>query len=94
MTQPYQVETYDAYDAPDERSHLKVGLYESAEAALAGAKGVVDGFLVSNREKFATARELSDQFDAFGEVPMIFGPTVVEFRPFDYARERAEAMYR
>lgn len=98
MTQPaelpYQVETYDAFDAPDDRSHLKVGNYGSAEEALARAMQVVDDFLIAHKGEFTTAGGLSGQFEAFGEVPMIFGPSVVEFSPYDYAQSRAREMYR
>lgn len=89
MPKQYRVETYDAYDAPSERSHLVVGEFDSPEEALLAAKKVVVDFLKLNRPSMKSAQELSDQFSYFGEVPMILGDPQVDFNPYDFAEVEA-----
>ena len=69
------------------------GEFESAEAALARAKQLVDDAL-GQLGVAASAHELMAQYMRRGsEVPMIYGEPRVAFHAYQYARERANAMF-
>jgi hypothetical protein len=72
---------------------LDRGEFESAEAAIARAKQLVDDALVQ-LGGVASAHELMAQYMRRGsEVPMIYGEPRVAFHAYQYARERANAMF-
>ena len=69
------------------------GKFESAEAALARAKQLVDDAL-GQLGVAASAHELMAQYMRRGsEVPMIYGEPRVDFHAYRYAREKANAMF-
>jgi hypothetical protein len=73
------------------RSHR--GDFDSADAALEHAKRLVDRALVELGAT-SSAHELMAQYTRRGsEVPMIYGEPRVAFHSYQYARERATAMF-
>lgn len=89
----YAVQSYDAYDAPGERTHEHHGPFELAEDAEGAARAIVEESLRSllNRAP-SNSEELLSQFADFGEIPMIFGEPRVSFDPFTYAASIAPAI--
>lgn len=85
----YVVESYDNYDAPSDRRHLKHGEFQHGAEALAAAQRVIDKDLLSAIAGGKSAAEALDQWRHFGEVPMIFGEPRIAFDPFEYAGRRA-----
>jgi|GEM_PF-1120551 len=85
----YTVESYDAFDAPSERRHLKHGEFQHGGAALVTAQVLIDKHLLGSLGAGKTAAEALDQWRHFGEVPMIFGDPRIAFDPFAYAERRA-----
>jgi hypothetical protein len=74
-------------------SRLDRGDFESAESAVARAKQLVDDALLQLGD-VASAHELMTQYMRRGsEVPMIYGEPRVAFHAYQYARERANAMF-
>ena len=72
---------------------LDRGEFDSAEAAVAHAKHLVDEAL-SQLGSFSSAHELMAQYGRRGsEVPMIFGEPRVAFHAYRYAREKANDMF-
>lgn len=86
---PYEVESYDNYDAPSERLHLKHGRYATAAEGHAAGLALIDRQLLDGIASGKTAEQALDQWLHFGEVPMVFGPTRVALDPFSYAQRRA-----
>jgi hypothetical protein len=69
------------------------GEFESGDAAVAHAKQLVDQAL-QQLGATASAHELMAQYMRRGsEVPMIYGEPRVAFHAYQYARERANAMF-
>jgi hypothetical protein len=74
-------------------ARLDRGEFDSAEAAVDHAKRLVDGAL-DQLGATASAQELMTQYMRRGsEVPMIYGEPRVAFHAYQYARERANAMF-
>ncbi len=70
------------------------GEFESAEAAIDRAKGLVDEALREHFEGAASVHELMDRYVRAGsEVPMIYGEPRVDFHAYRYAREKATALF-
>lgn len=89
----YVVESYDNWDAPAERQHLKRGEFASAEEAIDGAFAVIEESLNNSAvAKLATAKDVEDRYLSYGEVPMIFGDPEVRFDPYGYVRRIAPAL--
>ena len=89
----YEVESYDMWDAPAERTHLRHGRFEVAGDALAVARAVVEKSLRDHLGSAKSAAGLRSSFSSYGEVPMIFGEPRVEFDPFRYADEVAPIIF-
>ena len=69
------------------------GEFDSAEAALGHARRLVDLALQQLGEA-ASAHDLMAQYSRRGsEVPMIYGEPRVDFHAYQYAREKANAMF-
>lgn len=83
----YTVEVDDNFHYMDEEERYTLGVYDSAEEAVAAAKRVVDGFLSEGVNPGATARELFYSFTMFGDTPHII-PTIKGFDAWEYARQR------
>ncbi len=70
------------------------GEFDSAEAAIGHAKHLVDGALLEHFRDAASAHDLMGRYMRKGsEVPMIYGEPRVEFHAYQYAREKANAMF-
>ncbi|MDQ6638055.1 MAG: hypothetical protein M3Z15_00115 [Pseudomonadota bacterium] len=70
------------------------GEFESAEAAIGRAKQLVDAALLEYFKEASSAQQLMDHYMRKGsEVPMIYGEPRVAFHAYQYARERANAMF-
>ena len=78
------------YMDPDERQTL--GVFASAEEALAAAKSLVDGSLNEIFEPGMSARELYSRYEHFGDDPFIVGGGAerVSFSAWEYAQARSE----
>jgi hypothetical protein len=69
------------------------GDFDSAEAAVSRAKELVDQALAQLGD-VASAHDLMTQYMRRGsEVPMIYGEPRVAFHAYQYAREKANAMF-
>ena len=70
------------------------GEFDSAEAAIGHAKHLVDGALLEHFRDASSAHDLMGQYMRKGsEVPMIYGEPRVAFHAYQYAREKANAMF-
>lgn len=70
------------------------GEFESAEAAIARAKQLVDAALLEHFSSASSAHDLMSQYMRKGsEVPMIYGEPRAAFHAYQYAREKATAMF-
>lgn len=70
------------------------GEFDSAEAAIDHAKHLVDGALLEHFRDASSAHDLMGRYMRKGsEVPMIYGEPRVEFHAYQYAREKANAMF-
>jgi hypothetical protein len=70
------------------------GEFESAEAAIGHAKQLVDTALLEHFAGASSAHDLMARYMRAGsEVPMIYGEPRVAFHAYQYAREKATAMF-
>jgi hypothetical protein len=70
------------------------GDFDCAEAALRQAKKLVDGALLEHFESVTSAHELMNRYMRDGsEVPLIYGEPRVAFHAYQYAREKANALF-
>jgi len=85
----YNIVSMNNAHAGRDGARLDRGEFDSAEAALAHAKHLVDEAL-GELGPLASAHELMTQYARRGsEVPMIFGEPRVPFHAYQYAREKA-----
>ena len=91
----YKVVVADNYHYMDESAHYVLGFFETADEALAAAKGIVDEFLNEAAPKVGSADELYRGYVGFGEDPFIVpigkAPRVA-FSAWGYAKERCEQL--
>jgi hypothetical protein len=78
----------DSAEAPD-----PVGRYDTAEDALAAAKTVVDESLRHLAAQSSSVDDLLDKYSDWGDSVSIRGHPRVDFGSWDYAKERAEAIF-
>jgi hypothetical protein len=92
----YQVFVDDNFHYMDDEYRYALGKYDTAEAAIAVCKRIVDDFLVQNYKPGMTAERLWDQYKAFGEDPFVLaeGAEHPKFSSWDYARERCKEICR
>ena len=89
----YHIVSFDNASAGQGAARLDRGEFDSAEAALAHAKRLVDHAL-DQLGVTSSAHELMAQYTRRGsEVPMIYGKPRIAFHSYQYARERANAMF-
>lgn len=67
----FHLRVYDNFHYMDESEAYNFGQYETYEEAIAGAKAIVDEFLVYNWKKGSTENDLVVQFLFYGEDPII-----------------------
>ena len=86
----YRVLVDDNFHYMDESARTTLGEFDTLEAAVAAARGVVDEFLAGALQPGMTAEELYHTYVNFGDDPFILGPGLsgVPFSAWDYARER------
>src|SRR5580698_6001814 len=86
----YTVICDDNFHYMDETQRAPHGQYDSAEAALAAARAIVDRFLLFTYRPGMTADELYGHYTDFGDDPFIRSddPSCV-FSAWDYAKERS-----
>ena len=88
----YTIVSFDNGSA-GQGARLDRGEFESAEAALGHARQLVDGAL-EQLGVTSSAHELMSQYMRRGtEVPTIHGEPRVAFHAYQYAREKANAMF-
>ncbi len=70
------------------------GEFESAEAAIGRARQLVDDALLEHFAGASSAHDLMSTYMRKGsEVPMIYGEPRAAFHAYQYAREKATAMF-
>jgi hypothetical protein len=89
----YNVVSMNNADAGRGGGRLDRGEFDDAEAALAHAKSLVDEAL-AQLGAISSAQEMMAQYCRRGsEVPMIYGEPRVAFHAYQYAREKANAIF-
>ena len=89
----YTVYVDDNFHYMDESERYKLGDFETAEAAVAAAKQIVDEYLASAHQSAMTAAELNHSYVCFGEDPFIVPQDPdSKFSAWDYARERCREL--
>jgi hypothetical protein len=72
----------------------KRGEFDDGEAAIAHARSLVDEALLEHFGSATSAEDLMNYYMTHGsEVPQIFGEPRVAFHAYQYAREKANAMF-
>ncbi len=99
MNKNYRVLVDDNFDFMDEDSRVVHGSFPTYEEALTAAKGIVDRFLEREASKYASAEDLNDAYQSFGDDPFIVptggAPDPEErFSAWKYAEQRAKEMMR
>jgi hypothetical protein len=91
----YTVSCDDNFHFMDESERYTHGQYDSAEAAIAAAKAIVDRFLLSAYRPGMTADDLYKHYMDFGDDPFIRSedPACV-FSAWTYAGERCPEICR
>jgi hypothetical protein len=90
----YSIVSIDNGSFGDGGSPMKRGEYDDASAAIKRAQELVDGALLEHFASAKNAGELMTYYTIHGsEVPMIYGEPRVAFHAYQYAREKANAMF-
>lgn len=74
----FHLRVYDNFHYNDESEAYNKGLYDSYEAALYAAKGMVDEFLIYNWRKGMLPKDLHALFLLYGDDPIILANESVE----------------
>ena len=86
----------DNFHFMDEAERYTEGNYNTYDAAVATCRNIIDRFLLNT--KAATAEELYDLYESFGEDPWIEGPVPCRegqsFRAFDNARRGCNQLFQ
>jgi hypothetical protein len=89
----YSIVSMNNADAGHGGLRLARGEFDTAEAAIAHAKQLVDQAL-GQLGTTGSAQELMTQYTRRGsEVPMIYGEPRLDFHAYRYAREKANSMF-
>lgn len=86
------VESYDAWDSPDERFCIRNGEFDTAEEAVNFAKKMIDEFLIEHHQKGASWDDAYKNFCSHGDIPMVFGKPEPDFNAINYAKSRVEEL--
>ncbi len=86
----YVVFVDDNFHYMDESERYKLGEFETAEAAEAACRKIVDEFLMQNHKPGSSFEELYKLYTMFGEDPFIIGQPECRFSAWNYAKQRAE----
>jgi hypothetical protein len=88
----YRVMIDDNFHYMDKEERVELGVFVTAEEAVAASKEVVDASLSHLFRPEMTAEQLLEQYHLFGEDPFVLAATGVEtvhFSAWDYAAQRA-----
>lgn len=89
----YNIVSIDNANIGQTSARLARGEFESVEAAIDHAKALVDKALLLLGDA-TSAHDLMAQYTRRGsEVPMIYGEPRAAFHAYQYAREKANAMF-
>ena len=91
----YEVLVDDNYHFMDPDERYSAGRFETAEAALAECRKMVDSYLAGIMAPRATPAGLVQFYQLFGDDPFIVardGAPDVKFSAWDYAEQRAREM--
>ncbi len=91
----YKVMVDDNFHYMDESERYELGIFATAEDAIAACRTLVDGSLAHLHEAGMTATELFDRYKSYGEDPFVAGPpeeSRIAFSAWTYAKERAQAI--
>ena len=89
----YVVYVDDNFHYQDETRRRALGVFGSAQAAIAAAKEVVDAYLEAAREPGITAEALYRSYTTFGKDPFIVTDDPdCTFSAWDYAKERCREL--
>ena len=89
MTSTFTVVIADNFHYMDEGEYVVHGSYETLEAAIDAAKGIVDSCLAAAHKPGMTSADLYRQYVSFGDDPFIRGATErVPFSASTYAEAR------
>ena len=90
----YSIVSIDNGNIAQGGSRQERGEFDSAEAAITHAKRLVDEALLEHFTGASSAHDLMARYMRDGsEVPMIYGEPRVAFHAYQYAREKANAMF-
>ncbi len=93
---PYKVMVDDNYHFMDETERYELGVFATAEEAIAASRAIVDEFLTKAYKPGITAEELEKGYKGFGEDPFIVvvGGTdePARFSAWEYAKERSQIL--
>jgi hypothetical protein len=92
---PYLLYVDDNFHYTDDEERYLKGTFETADAALAEARRIVDEFLVDAYKPGMSAADLFRSYVGFGEDPFIDHSgdvQQVKFSAWDYAKERCEVI--
>jgi hypothetical protein len=93
---PFKVLVDDNYHYMDESERYTLGVFATADEALAAARGIVDECLAAAYKPGMTPTQLHASYTMFGEDPFIVPvppeEAAVAFSAWAYARERCERL--
>ena len=91
----YSVLVDDNSHYMDESARYQLGEFDTAEAALAAARRLVDNELATHYQPGMSAAELYRLYTSYGVDPFIISDdTTCHFSAWDYARERCAELCR
>ena len=91
MSGTFKVVVADNFHYMDSDEHYEHGSYDTLEAAIAAARGIVDACLASAYKPGMTAEQLYQQYVSFGDDPFIRGAEErVPFSAWTYAKARCD----
>jgi hypothetical protein len=91
----YKVMVDDNFHYMEEDERREFGTFDTAEAAIAACRKLVDESLAEEYRPGMTATQLYDRYTSFGDEPFVVAPSgaaKVDFSARDYARSRVEAL--
>jgi len=93
---PYKVMVDDNYHYMDDSERDELGVFSTAEEAIAACKRIVDEFLTTSYKPGMTAEELEKSYKGFGEDPFILVlggiDKPVKFSAWNYAKDRSQTL--
>lgn len=93
MSGEWFLKVYDNFHYQDEGETCMRGPYPSGPHALSEARGIVDASLRKEKRHSKSVEQLLSRYRSFGEDPVVRGPERVDFSAWDYAAERAAAIF-